>query len=196
LTNVDLTTLGDFTAVYLGINETIFEVLELQNENGKTVFRLKFNGEKRVNNETQIPPVEFITFDNPIGSFNYVRPVVAEWVTGVSDLGSNLFGKKVQSITVSTEPNVNSVIDFGVQTRNIEKLFGTRGTKLFSFEDIDFDNFSFATSVFTNSFTVHKPFIRNFNYILFRFRSDIDSECAVNSITLVYTVINKNRGVK
>ena len=69
-----------------------------------------------------------------------------------------------------------------------------RGMNTFSFDNLDFNNFSFM-SAFANSYT-KKVLVRNFNYIMFKFRSSNDTNCIINNLTIVYKINKLNKGVK
>jgi len=73
-------------------------------------------------------------------------------------------------------------------------LYDKRGGDRFSFEDFSFNAFSFDTG-FANSYSVRCN-ERNFNYILFRFLSDDDGDCAVSDFSVVYKINRENKGVR
>ncbi len=131
---------------------------------------------------------------NPIARFTHTSNVVAEWYTPVFDLGTNESSKTLLKMVVSTEPEVNGKLEFGYETRNAKKLINARGIDVFSFENFSFENFSFDTG-FANSYSV-KCNERNFNFIIFRFVSDNDSNCIVNNFTIIYKVNKSNIGVR
>lgn len=120
--------------------------------------------------------------------------VVAEWYSPVLDLGSNECSKTLFKVTVATEPEVNGHITFGYETREVSKLFTAKGVHVFSFDSLDFENFTFDTGFATSYSKIFKE--RNFNYILFRFLSDNQYDAAVNSITAVYNIHKHNKGVQ
>ena len=121
------------------------------------------------------------------------KNVVAEWCTPVFDLGTNEASKSLLKLTLLTEPGINGKLKFGYETRNVNKLIAARGITPFSFDNLSFENFSFETG-FANSYSV-KCNQRNFNFIMFRFFSDSDSDCCVNSLTAIYKINKSNRGV-
>lgn len=122
------------------------------------------------------------------------RNVVAEWYSPVLDFGTNQYSKTLLSLTISTDPSTNGHLQFGYETKNIDKLHQARGMRTFSFDDLDFNNFSFE-SAFANSYT-KKVLVRNFNYIMFKFKSDNDTNCIINNLTVVYKINKINKGVK
>lgn len=128
-----------------------------------------------------------------LASITHIENVVAEWYTPILDLGTNASSKTLLKMTVSTEPEVNGKLSFGYETRNVSKLINAKGINKFSFDNFSFENFSFETGV-ANSYSV-KCNERNFNFIIFRFVSDNDKNCAVNTFTVSYKINKLNRGV-
>ena len=129
-----------------------------------------------------------------IATFSHVENVIAEWYTPVLDLGTNESSKTLLKMTISTEPEVNGKLSFGYETRNVNKLINARGINIFSFENFSFENFSFDTG-FANSYSVRSN-ERNFNFIIFRFVSDNNSNCIVNTFNIIYKVNKANKGVR
>ena len=121
-------------------------------------------------------------------------PVAAEWVTPVFDLGTNLYSKTLLKMTAATAPETRGKLSFGYETRNAQRFLGMKGKDLFSFENFSFNAFSFDTG-FANSYSVRCN-ERNFNYILFRFLSDDDGDCAVSDFSVVYKINRENKGVR
>jgi hypothetical protein len=142
------------------------------------------------------------------GRYVHVTPVTAEWVTPIMDFGTNNQSKTLLQLTVATEPGIEGNVTFGYETRRILRhLQADRALAMparsaveigsdrdFSFDDIDFNNFSFDTA-FACSYT-KRMCLRNFNFIQFRFGSDTDEDCAVAGVTLIYKINQNNRGVR
>lgn len=120
--------------------------------------------------------------------------VVAEWYTPILDLGTNESSKTLLKMTISTNPEINGKLSFGYETRSVNKLINAKGINMFSFDNFSFENFSFETG-FANSYSV-KCNERNFNFIIFRFVSDNDSDCIVNTFTVLYKINKSNKGVE
>ena len=81
----------------------------------------------------------------------------------------------------------------GFDTRYHRDGFEVKGSKEFSFEDIDFFDFSFDVGFATSySRRLNK---RNVNYISLWYKSEDGKCCALNSIALLYKVNKNNRGV-
>lgn len=120
--------------------------------------------------------------------------VVAEWYTPIFDLGTNESSKTLLKMTISTNPEINGKLSFGYETRSVNKLINAKGINVFSFDNFSFENFSFETG-FANSYSV-KCKERNFNFIIFRFVSDNDSDCIVNTFTVLYKINKSNKGVE
>lgn len=131
---------------------------------------------------------------NPLARFTHTKNVVAEWYTPIFDLGTNESSKTLLKMVISTEPEVNGKLSFGYETRNVNKLINAKGINVFSFDNFSFENFSFDAG-FANSYSV-KCNERNFNFIIFRFISDNDSNCIVNTFTIIYKINKANIGVK
>lgn len=130
----------------------------------------------------------------PIASFTHRENVVAEWYTPVFDFGTNESSKTLLKMTISTESEVNGKLSFGYETKDVKKLLSAKGINVFSFENFSFENFSFDTG-FATSYSV-KCKERNFNFIIFRFVSDSEFNCAVNNFTVIYKINKSNKGVR
>lgn len=130
----------------------------------------------------------------PLASFVHRANVVAKWYTPIFDFGTNESSKTLLKMTISTEPEVNGKLQFGYETKSVDKLLNAKGINVFSFEDFSFENFSFDTG-FASSYSV-KCNERNFNFIIFCFISDNEYNCAVNTFTALYKINKSNKGVK
>ena len=131
--------------------------------------------------------------NNSIGEFYRSENVVARWCTPYFDMGSNESAKTLLKLTVSQLPGMGGKMKFGYETDKRLCEIDAKGTGIFSFEELDFDDFSFTTG-FQNSYSV-KVKERNFNYILFRFVSDSDKVCSINDLTAIYKINKRNLGV-
>jgi hypothetical protein len=109
-------------------------------------------------------------------------------------MGTNESSKTLLKLTISTEPQVNGKMSFGYETKNVNQLISAKGVNVFSFEDLDFENFTFDTA-FAHSYSIKRN-VRNFNFIIFRFVSDNEYNCAVNSFTIIYKINKANKGVR
>lgn len=143
-------------------------------------------------------PLTIVNYnDNAISDFRCylynVKNVRAEWITPFIDCDYFDRIKVLKQLTLVTEPSTNSKLTFGYITKGSSGSFKSQGAGQFSFNDIDFNDFTFDNA-FASSFTVR---VRDwFNYIAFRFVSDNDSDCAINALKMVYTIKNKIRGLK
>lgn len=140
---------------------------------------------------------EYNATPQPRAVICYTKNIVAEWYSQIMDLGTNVSSKTLLRMAISCEPEMNGNISFGYETRAVSKLIGSGGFKdiqLFSFENLSFESFSFDCG-YASSYTV-KLNERNFNFIIVRFISESDSDCAVNDITLIYKINRSNIGVK
>lgn len=140
---------------------------------------------------------EYNATPQPSATIVYVQNVVAEWYSQIMDLGTNVSSKTLLKMAISCETEINGSISFGYDTRTVSRLMGSRGltsTRVFSFESFSFENFSFDCG-YASSYTV-KLNERNFNFIMVRFISESDGDCAVNDITLIYKINRSNIGVR
>lgn len=124
----------------------------------------------------------------------HYKNVVSKWYTPILDFGTNEASKGLLKLTISTEPNVNGKLTFGYETKNLEKSLNAKGVSVFSFDDLNFEDFTFDTS-FASSYSV-KTKVRNFNFIIFKFISDTNLDCAINNFTVIYKISKSNKGVK
>lgn len=126
-------------------------------------------------------------------SFVHHTNVVAKWVTPIMDLGTNVMAKTLLKLTIAVEPDGGGPVVVGYETRVANAEITGKSMRGFSFDDMDFNNFTFETS-FASSHTVRVK-ERNFNYIIFRFISDSKYPCAVHNLTATYKINKSNRGV-
>lgn len=130
------------------------------------------------------------------------RAIRSAWYTPVFDLGSAAHEKTLHQMTMIAEPGIEGVLRFGFETRNFEAetrrevhLHDVMGSgRGFSFEDLTFEDFSFATG-FAHSYT-KRLFVRGFNYIMFRFVSDEETDCGIGGFEAVFTVNSRKGGVR
>lgn len=131
---------------------------------------------------------------DPIAEFWRCENVVAKWYTPLFDFGTNESSKTLEKLTISCLPQKRGRLTFGYETRKSDCELRAKGTGAFSFDDLDFSNFSFETG-FANSYSV-KVKERNFNFIMFRFVSDSDSNCCIHDFTVTYKINKRNMEVK
>ena len=135
-----------------------------------------------------------ITPSTVLAKITFKQNIYACWYTPILDFGTNISSKTLLGITISTEPAQKGSIVFGYETRQSNKDYIAKTGTGFSFEDINFEDFSFDTA-FANSYT-RKLKERNFNFIIFRFISDNQYYCAVNTLAITYKINKLNKGVK
>ena len=166
--------------IELYITNVSEDSFQLKERSGKTALTLtSYNG---------------VTPTDIIAKVSHKENVVAKWYTPVFDFGTNESSKTLLKMTISTESEVNGRLSFGYETKKASKIINAKGINVFSFGDFSFENFSFDTG-FESSYSV-KVNERNFNFIIFRFISDSDSNCAVNNFTIIYKINKQNKGVE
>lgn len=186
--NGEVIEIGDGAVdLYIEVNEAIVARddgshawLKLTNE-GKEMYLARYNDE----------PITDITI-----SARREQNVVAEWYTTMFDLGTNMYSKTLERISAATEGTTGGAIKIGYVTRQTEDMVNLRvkGVNSIDLNNFAFDDFVFD-STFANSYTRYVN-VRNFNYIMFRFLSDNDKNCAVHNLTIQYKINNLNKGVK
>lgn len=157
----------------------------------KTDFELKYYKDS---NPIRLVAYNNISPTNPLASLVTNRNVVAVWTTPILDFGTNSQSKTLLQLTIATEPTVNGEITFGYDTKDVSKAIQAKGVAVFDFDNINFENFSFDTG-FASSYT-KKVKQRNFNFIIFRFESDNEYNCAVNTFSVLYKINKMNKGVR
>ena len=182
---------SDEFRLYRSISETGLWITNVTANETSNFFQLKLDKDS----EDVLTLVSYneTTSSDLIAKIYFFKNVKAEFYTPVFDLGTNESSKTLLKMTISTEPEINGKVSFGYETRRVNKLITAKGINTFSLDNLSFENFSFETG-FVNSYSV-KCNERNFNFIIFWFVSDNDSDCAVNSFTAVYKVNKSNKGV-
>jgi hypothetical protein len=117
--------------------------------------------------------------------FTHIENVCSEWYTPVFDLGAPYLHKTLHRLNVTIDPNVRGSLQVGYETNDKLAYIGASAGKVFSFDDFSFNDFSFTTG-FTATQS-QKVKARNFNYIMFRFVSDNDADCAIDNFSAEYT---------
>lgn len=122
-------------------------------------------------------------------------PIKAYWKSAITALDGSAYRKNLWSMSITTMPTLHGRVDFGYKTRmNEVGTLQAEGANAFSFADIDFSMFSFDCGDFINSYR-QRVFERGFVYIQLMFSSDSIGDCAVNEISIEYSITTKNIGV-
>lgn len=179
---------GSYFAVMERIDGASLTILEINREESYI---------KVGHNEWSVPCI-FSTYNNSSLSNLHVtaymhKPVCSEWYTPAIDLGSNMYAKCMERMTVCASPDSYGKLEFGYNTRKSMKSVSSYSNEGFDFNNIDFTDFSFETE-FASSYTV-KCHERNFNYIMFKFVCNDDKNCSLNDFSIIYKVNKLNRGV-
>lgn len=130
------------------------------------------------------------------GRFTHAEPVAAEWKTPILDFGTSAYSKTLLSLTVTLEPSAAGAVTVGYETREGSYCMEAPGEGgLFSFDNINFHDFTFDALLFARSYTKNVN-ARNFNFLRLRFGSATEQDCAVSGMTLLYKINQKNKGVR
>ena len=124
------------------------------------------------------------------GTYYANKPVVAEWISPVYNMGASDFSKTLLYINITAD---GTKLQWGYETRSTEKMLDMRGQGIFSFADWDFGQFTFSTG-FQNSYT-KKIKERAFNYIQLKYRDDSGHGCNVSGFIVGYKTNHLNKGV-
>lgn len=185
-----------FSLVGKGIEGMAGEYLLAYPISGRTMYVTDVDGSKKefaLKKTVDSPAMDIVALPtNPIIWFYNRANVVARWCTPYFHMGTDSAAKTLLSLTLSALPEMGGELYFGYETAKSARQFRLQGTGVFSFENLDFYNFSFDAG-FQNSHTVRAR-ERNFNYILFRMQSDSDGPCSICSLTAVYKINKRNRG--
>ena len=119
--------------------------------------------------------------------------VEAEFYTPMLNFDEPMRTKTLIRIGVSSANEDSGSVNFGWDTRKstLSRIDGIDGLDFASF---DFDKLSFEFP-FAKTYE-RRVFERNFNYIMFKFSSKENKDCAINEIYGLYTVNNYIQGVR
>lgn len=194
---------GDFLLDVSWIDLYVSELIEYEDENGRMSkgFTVKLHRE----DETDLRFADVETMEDEegktvtVGAANitvmlfHESVVKARWVTPIFDFGTNESAKTLYKLTVSVDPKSYGRLRFGYNTRFSFSELGMNTARPFSFEDLNFESFSFETG-FWKAYSV-KVKVPRFNYISFWFESDTEEFCSINDLTVTYAINSRILGV-
>lgn len=122
------------------------------------------------------------------------EPVEMIFYTPIFDLGSNMVAKTLLGMTISADASTTGAIEFGFDTRNISSNIQSLNFSSFTFDDIDFNNFTFLTAI-ASSYTVRTK-EKDFNFIIMKVGSRTPTSAVINNITILYKYGMMNRGIR
>ncbi len=122
------------------------------------------------------------------------EPVRMVWYSAISDLGSNMYSKTLFAMTVSADASTTGEIKFGYDTRNISNNIQSLNFKSFTFDDIDFNNFTFLTAI-ASSYTKRVK-EKDFNFIIFKIGSETPTSAVINNLQIMYKINQMNKGMR
>jgi hypothetical protein len=127
--------------------------------------------------------------------------VVAEWYSNTIDFGVPDYSKTLLGFTVVPERIEGDSVQFGYITREVDnesdvkqlrKSLTTVTENPLNLDGLSLYLLSFNT--FQTSFT-KKVKVRNFNYLMWFFKSDSPTDTAINNVLFDYKINHKNKGV-
>ena len=121
------------------------------------------------------------------------RPVEAFWYTNISDLGAPNVAKTLTDIFITPEATSDGQISFGFNTYTTNGAYSVAGTSLFSFLNLDFDNFTFNSQEFPRGY--HRYLMeRDKNFVQFVIKSQDKRNASVNRFSVRYILNREIRG--
>ena len=142
------------------------------------------------------------TTNNICNVYKYTESnVVAEWYSNTIDFGVPDYSKTLLGFTVVPERIEGDSVQFGYITREVDnesdvkqlrKSLTTVTENPLNLDGLSLYLLSFNT--FQTSFT-KKVKVRNFNYLMWFFKSDSPTDTAINNVLFDYKINHKNKGV-
>ena len=121
------------------------------------------------------------------------KNVECVYMSPMLDLDCGNMTKTLYRIGISTSSRRSAGIKFGYETR--KSVMGSAdGIEGLDFASFDFDALSFDTP-FAKAFE-KRVFERSFNYVMFKFASSENEDCAVRELYGVYSVNGSIKGVR
>jgi len=141
-------------------------------------------------------PVSLVNYTLDPITFTIVihEPVRMVWYSPIFDLGSSMYAKTLFAMTVSADASTTGEIKFGFDTRNISRNIQSLNFKSFTFDDIDFNNFTFLTAI-ASSFTKRIK-EKDFNFIIFKIGSETPTSAVINNLSILYKINQMNKGMR
>lgn len=121
------------------------------------------------------------------------KAVEAVWYTNISDLSAPNIAKTLTDIFITPESTSDGQISFGFNTYTTNGAYSVAGTSLFSFLDLDFNNFTFNSQEFPRGY--HRYLMeRDKNFVQFVIKSQDKRNASVNRFSVRYILNREIRG--
>lgn len=121
--------------------------------------------------------------------------IEAYWVSGAMDLGTRAYTKCLTCMILTGEKDLANRLKYGIKTLlTLKKFEYLRANNDLDFEKLDLETLS-LDSCFASSYAKRLN-IRNVNFIMLYFMSDIDEDMAINSVQIEFKLYKKNIGVR
>lgn len=176
---------GNFDIIINLLNHKMF-VTNLDIENSKFQLKSSETGNSVKLVSYTLDPITFTIIVH--------EAVEMVWYSPIFDLGTNLYSKTLFAMTVSADASTKGEIDFGFDTRNISSNIQSLNYQEFTFDDIDFNNFTFLTAI-ASSYTKRVK-EKDFNFIILKFGSKTRTSAVINSCTIMYKINQMNKGIR
>lgn len=133
---------------------------------------------------------KFLNYADISAIAHICQPVCCEIRTGAINLG-NLYAKTLYKLALTPSSDTKGQVEVGYET-NLNLIHHSRIVG----EVIDFNWFDFKKFVFDGAFFktyIKRVFERNFNYIIFQFKSESNGAFGVANASVVYSINNEIR---
>lgn len=121
--------------------------------------------------------------------------VIAEWWTGALDLGTRAYQKTLTWLCLTGEKSLANHLKYGFKTRfNHNDYELLRANNDLEMKETDIQTIS-LDSEFGSSYT-RRLNIRNVNFVMLYFKSDTETDIAINSVQIEFKRIKRNIGVR
>lgn len=174
------------------------------NEEGLTIketeFRPKFNYFS-IRDYTKIgKSLKILNFNEEIPVIDeaklfFNRNISCHYYTPPFDMNTRYYNKDLHKLIIVPDNLLGTSVDFGFKTSNYEKEYNAFTGETFDFDKLDFDTINFLTEIFAKVY-VKQARKKRWSYIQFFFKNDVDGNCKINNLTVIYTIGTKNKGVR
>ena len=138
--------------------------------------------------------------ENKYPYFEISQPVSCYYHTKLYNFGTSIVAKTISSLTLTSDNSLYSECMFGYRTKyeiNYDYQYNYQHGNIIGIDYTDYDYTEIVYDPYNNfaqSFT-YPSRIRNFNYIQFAFLNNEDTNCALTSLSIVYSLGVRKRGL-
>lgn len=119
--------------------------------------------------------------------------IACHWLTGVLDLGSRAYCKKIKNAYVIAEPFNSSHAKLSYIVQGLETKVMDRSMGVFDFNNIDFADFGFETDDMPRNLASNAK-AKKVMFVKFKIENEPGKAFGIYGLTVLYTVSGKYRG--